>query len=259
MSEWIWLVSGTGDGPPLARELLHRGWRVLVTVVTAEAARAYADQPNCSVQIGVLQHDGAVDRVLESHQPHWVLDCTHPFAADISARLERVCSRRGQRLLRLERAPVDAASADRFISTIASLSTLRDLPLAEHRLLLAIGSRHLAAALRESTAQEHFARILDRPLSLQQALSSGLCPSRIACVRPGHLPDGALESALCRAWGITAVLCRQSGGLVEQLWRDLAQREGLQLVLISPPSAPGSQGLLLPALLEKLGCPGGQA
>lgn len=260
MGDLIWVVSGTGEGPPLARELLRRGWRIHVSVVTAEAARAYEVHPHCSVQTGALSHDGAVDAMLDALQPHWVLDCTHPFATEISARLQRVCSRRAQNLLSLERSLPNDPRADHSrrghpLSRIASLEELSSVPLSKDRLLLAIGSRHLTAALQVSPAREHFARILDRPVSLQQAIASGLCPERIACVRPGHLPDGGLETALCRLWGITAVLCRQSGGTVERLWRDLARREGLHLVLISPPSAPGDQALPLPALLEKLGHP----
>ena len=37
----LWLVAGTGEGPPLAAALLQRGWRVRVSVVTAAAVRAY--------------------------------------------------------------------------------------------------------------------------------------------------------------------------------------------------------------------------
>lgn len=261
MSDLIWVVSGTGEGPPLARELLRRGWRIHVSVVTAEAARAYEVHPHCSVQTGALSHDGAVDGVLDTLQPHWVLDCTHPFATEISARLQRVCGRRAQNLLSLERsslpndARADHSRTDHPLSRIASLAELSSVPLSKDRLLLAIGSRHLAAALQVSPARENFARIMDRPESLQQALASGLRPERIACVRPGDLPEGGLETALCQLWGITAVLCRQSGGIVEQIWRELARREGLHLVLISPPNAPGDQALPLPELLEKLGHP----
>lgn len=255
----IWLLSGTGDGPPLAQDLLQRGWRVHVGVVTPEAARAYESHPHLSVQIGALEQDGAVAAVLDALRPDWVVDCTHPFASEISARLERVCRDRQQRLLRLDRSLVEDKTPSHPLSTITALEDLRSLPLEQERLLLAIGSRHLAAALGASPAREHFARILDRPLSLQQALASGLSPDRIACVRPGHLAGGALESALCRHWGISAVLCRQSGGPVEQLWHELAAREGLHLILLSPPGSPGEQALPLQALLEKLGAPSSQA
>ena len=41
----IWLLGGTGDGPPLAEALLQRGWRLRVSLVTAAATRAYTPHP----------------------------------------------------------------------------------------------------------------------------------------------------------------------------------------------------------------------
>ena len=41
----IWLLAGTGEGPKLAQALLEQGWRLLVSVVSPEAARAYSPHP----------------------------------------------------------------------------------------------------------------------------------------------------------------------------------------------------------------------
>ncbi|WP_191964848.1 hypothetical protein [Synechococcus sp. RSCCF101] len=37
----LWMLAGTGDGPPLAAALLARGWRIQLSVVSASAAEAY--------------------------------------------------------------------------------------------------------------------------------------------------------------------------------------------------------------------------
>jgi len=249
----IWLVSGTGEGPPLTRALLARGWRLQVSVVTAAAARAYPADPALRLQVGALEGEAAIEAELERLQPRWLVDASHPFARVISARLEAVCGRTGQPLLRLERPALPGANE--AITVIRGLEDLASFDLRDERLLLAIGSRRLATALAASNAGAHYARILDNPTSLQLALAAGMAPERLACLRPG-LGDGSgrLERALCRRWGISAVLCRQSGGATEQLWRQLAGELGLRLVLLQRPQ-PAGTGLPLEALLEKLGWP----
>jgi precorrin-6A/cobalt-precorrin-6A reductase len=248
----IWLLAGTGEGPPLAASLLQRGWAVLVSVVTAEAARAYSPDPRLQVLVGPLADQGAMAAVLNRHRPRWVVDATHPFAQRISTDLAAVCQRLQQPCCRLQRPAVDADGRLR-LERLTNLQALRQLDLRQERLLLAIGSRHLPEALAASSAAQHHARVLDRPLSLQLALAAGLRDEQLACLRPDPHGSGAVERALCRRWGITTVLCRQSGGAAEALWHRLCRELDLRLLLLEQP---GSQaGLPLAALLEKLGRP----
>lgn len=253
-TETIWLVSGTGDGPRLAQALLERGWTLLVSVVSEAATRTYRAHPALHFQVGALQGDGEVDLLLQRHRPRWVIDATHPFAAVISSRLQRCCHTQGQPLLRLQREATLAGSGTR----INQLEELQGLPLSGERLLLAIGSRHLATALRFSSASQHFARVLDNPESLRLALAAGLPAEQLACVRPGLLPEGAIERALCRRWRISAVLCRQSGGLTQQIWQSLSQELGLRLIQIKPPGDAAEQGLPQEAILRQVGAPQGR-
>jgi len=257
----IWLLAGTGDGPPLAAALLERGWRLRVSVVSAAAARMYAPHPQLALRVGDLADDAAVAQELEQHRPRWVVDATHPFALRISERLERVCGGRGQPLLRLRRPTVgaDPGGGPARCERLAGLEALAALDLRSERLLLAIGSRHLPQAIAASNARAHVARILDRPSSLQLALAAGLSDGQLACLRPsgapqpGALEPGALERALCRRWRISAVLCRAGGGRSEAIWHGVAQQLGLRLLLLQRPSGPCADGLPLEPLLEMLG------
>jgi precorrin-6A/cobalt-precorrin-6A reductase len=255
----IWLVAGTGDGPPLARALLQRGWRVVVSVVTPEAARAYPPDPLLTLLVGALGDASGVAERLDQLQPRWVVDATHPFAVQVSALLQAVCAARHQALLSLARpraaATLPADEAFRM-QVLPSLASLGDLDLRGERLLLAIGSRQLSLALALSGAAAHFARILDRPSSLQLALAAGIADGQLACLRPDPAGNGAVEQALCRRWRISAVLCRQSGGKAEGLWHALCADLGLRLLLIQQPQTGGpSRGLLQAALLARLGTP----
>jgi precorrin-6A/cobalt-precorrin-6A reductase len=229
---------------------------VRLSVVSAAATRVYAPHPRLELRVGDLAEDAAVERELEQHRPRWVVDATHPFALRISERLERVCRRRGQPLERLQR-PGLGGCGDAPPLELPDLAALADLNLRGERLLLAIGSRQLGQALAASNADAHFARILDRPASLQLALAAGLRDDQLACLRPSGAGAGAgtLERALCRRWRITAVLCRAGGGRSEALWRQVCGELGLRLLLLQRPNTPGGHGLPLEPLLEKLGHP----
>ncbi|MEY4298678.1 MAG: hypothetical protein RLZZ423_1857 [Cyanobacteriota bacterium] len=247
----LWLLAGTGEGPTLAAALLEAGWWLRVSVVAPEAARAYPPHPRLQLQVGALADPAAVRAVLQELNPRWVIDATHPFALRISALLEQVLAPLQQPRLRLAR-PALAGRGE----VLGGLQELRRLDLRGERLLLAIGSRQLPQALAASNAAAHFARVLDRPLSLQLARAAGLADNHLACLRPDPSAGGALERALCRRWRISAVLCRRSGGAAEGLWQAVAQELGLRLLQLERPPEPGrAEALPLQALLEKLGRP----
>ncbi|MFM7676858.1 MAG: precorrin-6A/cobalt-precorrin-6A reductase [Synechococcus sp.] len=256
----LWLVAGTGEGPPLAQALLDRGWRLRVSVVGAAAARAYRSDPALEIRVGALEREALTAELAQSRAAgdpfHWVVDATHPFARRISALLEQVCRRQRQPLLRLRRPPLAEPGVDPAPVLLGQIGDLAACgPWAGRRLLLAIGSRQLPAACAASAGALHFARVLPAPDSLALVLAAGLAPERIACLRPGG--EGSVERALCLRWGITTVLCRQSGGRTETLWRSLCRQLALPLLLLAAPPEPGAPAVFSPReLLARIGGPG---
>lgn len=256
----LWLVAGTGEGPPLAEALLARGWRLRLSVVTAAATRAYPPHPHLQVGVGALgaasgdSPHAAVERELAQAEAMgdpfgWVVDASHPFARRISAALAGACAARRQPLLRLQRPLLPLGRA-------LLLEDLEDLP-PHHRpgehLLLALGARRLAEAIAASPGARHHARVLPSVAGLQQALAAGLEPGRLACLRPGR-GAAAIEAALCRRWQIDTVLCRQSGGSSEAGWHRHCEALHLRLLLLRrPPEPPGVEALEGEALLARIG------
>ena len=234
----IWILSGTGEGPPLSRCLAASGWRVQVSVVTEAAALAYKGIPLDQIRVGALDGQAAMASLLQEQGPfRWVVDATHPFATRVTQDLLEVCDRLGQPLLRLERPQPSIGHAE-FLN---HPDDLRDRSLVGRRLLIALGARHLASAVAagQAAGADVFARVLPSADSLRRALAVGLSPNRLAVVRPrqGH-PPGGLEQALCRRWSISDVLCRQSGGDTESLWRVITSEQGLRLWLLRRPQEP---------------------
>ncbi|MBM5815798.1 MAG: precorrin-6A/cobalt-precorrin-6A reductase [Cyanobacteria bacterium K_Offshore_surface_m2_239] len=254
--ERLWLISGTGEGPGLARELLDRGWRLRVSVVSPEARLAYPKAPGLEVVVGALEGAGAwraaLDAARDEGDPFlWLLDASHPFATRVSATVAEACQGRPETLLRLRRPLLAAPGA----TTLPDLQHLADHLAPGERLLLAIGARHLATAIAHSPLACHHSRVLPHPRALREALRAGLPPHRVACVHP--TADGAVERALCQRWGIDAILCRQSGSRAEGVWLSLHETLGLRLLLLRrPPDPPGVAGLLPPELLARVGWPG---
>lgn len=254
----IWLVSGCGEGPPLARALLAAGWQVRVSVVTPEAARAYGQQANQELAIGAigLAQPPVAAQLLAARAEGapftWVIDASHPFASRISADLSQACARLDQPLLRLRRPLLPLGGAE----LLTRLQDLEGRCRPGERLLLAIGARQLSLARRCCPEACLHARVLPRPGALRQALAAGLAPERLVALQPRLDPEAEipLEEALCRLWRIETVLLRRSGGPGEAQWQRLARRLGLRLLLLERPSAGGPDALDLSgeALLKKL-------
>lgn len=254
----LWLLAGTGDGLRLALELRRRGWRLLVCVVSAEAALAYPASADLELRVGAIEGAAGIRSVLEQARRGGapftaVVDASHPFARQITAALADVWEAPGlPPLLRLRRPDPGPGTGDR-LQVLPDLEALAELPLHGCRLLLAIGARQLGQAVVRSPGAVHHARLLPNAAALQQGQAAGLAPERLACLQPGDTQEHAVLRALLGRWRIEAILCRQSGGLTEQLWRRLASELNLELLLLArPPEPAGLRQLQLQPLLEAL-------
>jgi precorrin-6A/cobalt-precorrin-6A reductase len=255
--ERIWLIAGTGEGPLLAKALLERGWRLRISLVSRAAALAYDCHPRQELVVGSIGGPegpvaGVVAELADARRRGdpfaWVIDATHPFATRISAALARTCPALDQPLLRLLRPQRPAPGA----IVLADLAGLSAHCRPGERLLLAIGSRRLAEAVAASPDAIHHARLLPSPDAMALALATGLAPHRLAPLRP--TADGAIERALCRHWGITAVLCRRSGSAHEEHWQRICAELGLRLLLLERPGEPQQvEALPMQELLARLG------
>jgi len=126
------------------------------------------------------------------------------------------------------------------------------------RLLLAVGARFLSQLVPplRTAGAELYARVLPTPKSLRQAVAAGLPDAQLALIHPSQtVQAGVLERALCRHWQIDAVLCRQSGGVTERCWHQVADQLSLPLWLLCRPEPPSSLELVhsLEELLARIG------
>ena len=236
MKKRVLLLSGTSEGPPLARALLRAGFDVRATVTRQEA---------CDSLFGSLAHEVTVEArgfteeglaaFLTRGEADVVLDATHPFAVRITHTVASVCQRLQVPFVRYERPdwepPVETVQVDSFLEAAALLPSLGT------RALLTIGAKQLKhfAALQDRLVL--IARILPCVASLQQALAAGFTPDRLLCLRPPF--SEAFNRAVLREYQAEVLVTKASGregGVVEKV---LAARDlGLRVVMIRRPVLP---------------------
>jgi precorrin-6A/cobalt-precorrin-6A reductase len=251
----LWVIAGTGEGPPLARGFLDRGWRVRVSVVTAAARRSYPEDPRLEVVVGALAGAPAWRAALEEAERQgdpfrWLVDASHPFASQVTAMVIAALEGRPERLLRLHRPPL----ASPWATPLGQIREMEAHLGRGDRLLLAIGARHLGLALRHCAEALPHCRVLPNPGALRLALQAGIPPHRLACFHP--TADGGVERALCVHWRIDTILCRQSGSATEAHWLRISEEKGLRLLTLRrPPEPEGLARLPLEELIEHVGGP----
>src|ERR1700733_7361166 len=80
----ILLLSGTSEGPPLARLLHAAGYRVRATVTRAEAVAHLFGSIGVAAEVEVRGFtEASLDEFLGRGEADLVLDATHPFAVRI--------------------------------------------------------------------------------------------------------------------------------------------------------------------------------
>jgi precorrin-6A/cobalt-precorrin-6A reductase len=232
----VLLLSGTSEGPLLARALDQAGLRVHATVTRPEACTTLfgALLPYIEVEargfteetLAAFLHQGGADVVL---------DATHPFAARITCLAHAVCTRLGVPYIRYERPDWEPPAGTHFASTFADAALL--LPGLGRCIALAIGSKQLRHFAGLHDRLKMHARILPAAESLAQAKAAGFAAEQLVCARPPFSQEENRQwLCRCGAEVLVTKASGQEGGVVEKV---LAARElGMQVLMIRRPLLP---------------------
>jgi precorrin-6A/cobalt-precorrin-6A reductase len=239
----ILLLSGTSEGPPLARALLEAGFRVRATVTRAEARESLFGPLLREVEVSARGFtEESLAAFLAAGEADLVLDATHPFAVRITRIAQGVCCRLGVPYVRYERPDWEPPAGTRLADSFAEAAAL--LP-AGARVLLTIGSKQLKHFAPLHGRLHLVARILPSVASLEQALAAGFTPDRLLCLRPPFSRE--FNRAMLREYRIGVLVTKASGreGGVEE--KVLAASDlGIETIVIRRPrleSVPGVSSL----------------
>lgn len=208
MKKRILLLSGTSEGPPLARALLAAGFAVRATVTRNEARTSLFGPLLRAIQVEARGFTAeSLTAFLAAGEADLVLDATHPFAVRITRLAHAACRRAGVPYLRYERPDWEPPPGARLVDSAAAAAVL--LPTLGDRALLTIGVKQLEPFAGLHDRMHLVARILPSVVSIQQALAVGFTPDRLLCLRPPF--SRAFNRAILEEYRIEVLLTKASG------------------------------------------------
>lgn len=199
MGERFLILGGTAEARALANRL-HALSRDVISSLAGRTDNPLL--PDGSSRIGGFGGAEGLAAYLRMEAVTCLIDATHPFAARISGNATEAAHRAGIRILRLERAPWQAAPGDQWHHVQSLEDAVAALP-EKARALVTIGRQQLAAFLERDdirvvaraieapkiTIPAHWTILLERP--------------------PFTLAD---ETALMREYQIDVLVTKNAGG-----------------------------------------------
>lgn len=232
----ILLLSGTSEGPLLAKALLAAGFDVRATVTRAEARQNLFGPLLRDILVEARGFtEQSLSDFLRQGQADLVLDATHPFAVRITRIAHTVCQCLGVPYVRYERPDWEPPPGTRLVGSFSEAIEL--LPTLGARVLLTIGAKQLKHFIPLHDRLHLVARILPSVLSLQQAQAAGFTPDRLLCLRPPFSRE--FNRAILQEYRIEALVTKASGregGVEEKV--QAAQDLGVTVVMIRRPDLP---------------------
>jgi precorrin-6A/cobalt-precorrin-6A reductase len=258
----ILLLSGTGEGPLLARALLATGFQVYATVTRPEAKHnlfghlldARTERaPRLSVEVCGFTEQSLAE-FLGRGEIDLVLDATHPFAVRITRIAQTICEHMQMPYVRYERPDWVPPAGTHFAESYAAAAAL--LPSLGSRVMLTIGAKQLKHFASLHGRLTLYARILPSPVSLRQALEAGFAEANLLRLRPPFSVEQ--NRAMFRRCNVEVLVTKASGregGVVEKV--TAAQELNMKVLMIRRPflfSSGGSQGRSWVTTIEEAVC-----
>jgi precorrin-6A/cobalt-precorrin-6A reductase len=217
----ILILGGTREAAELAERLVADGH----DVTTSLAGRTKEPAPIAgNIRTGGFGGAQGLAAFLKAGAFDLVIDATHPFAERISANAQAAAELAGVELDVRTRMPWRREAGDRWIE-VGSLTAARDVIPTGARVLLALGSQHIAPFAERGDL--HFVvRMVDPP---QSPLS--LLDHTLVLGRPGATAEE--EAELLTRYAITHLVCRNSGGSGAYAKIAAARTLGLPVIIVS--------------------------
>jgi precorrin-6A/cobalt-precorrin-6A reductase len=246
MERHLLILGGTTEAAALAGGALAR-FGEWMRVTTALAGRTRHPGPIAgAVRIGGFGGAAGLASYLVEHQIDWLIDATHPFAAEISRAARLAAERSGVPRLLLLRPPWRRHPLDRWIEveTIAAAAAL--VGRVGRRAWLTIGSGGLEA-FRLPGGVHFLVRLIDRPHAPLPL------PSHEVVLGRGPF-SVAGERQLMARHKIDVLVCKASGGTATAAKLVAARELGLPVIMVRRPRAePGMSVDNIEAALDWLG------
>lgn len=198
---------------------------------------------------------GEIAGELFRYKPDYVIDGTHPYAAEATKNIREACACARHRYLRLRRElfPLPREMPAFYMDTPEAAADF--LAREEGGILLTTGSKTLEPFARPELRDRVFVRILPLEGSIRKCRALGFFPAHIIAIQGPFQED--LNRALLRHTGASWLVTKdtgEEGGFLEKI--GAAQKEGAAVVILRRPSE--AEGYTLRGLMElvRKECPG---
>ncbi|MCL2883656.1 MAG: precorrin-6A reductase [Coriobacteriia bacterium] len=234
----VMIFGGTSEGRSLFAELAGLGLDVTLSVAT-DYGRAVAiehepapDRPNAQIISARLSAAQMAD-LFASQAFDYVVDATHPYAAEVTANIQGACQASGRRYLRLKRPESPPTEGVAYVASAAEAVGL--LNQNSQKALLTVGSKDLEAFTQVNGYHERlYVRILPMPESLAKALRLGYSASQVICMQGPFSKE--MNVATLQMTGAKTLVTKESGdagGFAAKV--SAAQKADVQVIVVARP------------------------
>jgi precorrin-6A/cobalt-precorrin-6A reductase len=229
----ILLLGGTSDTDPIARALVSRGQKVLVSTVT-DYPLTLMNHTMIQKRTGALDED-SLRQLLGAYRIVAIVDATHPYTELIGLLSRRVAEECAIPYFRFMRPESRLGRTNAFYAD-GHLAAARIACSFNRPILLTIGSKKVGPYVQAAREGDIplFIRVLDRSDSIDTCLSEGAHAENIIAGKGPFTVEDNL--ALIRRFDIGVLVTKESGeagGVKEKV--EAADSAGCRLVVVSRP------------------------
>ena len=218
--EKILLLGGTKEAVELAGELVSKGH----TVITSLAGRTKEPEPVAGdLRVGGFGGSNGLAEYIRRYAIDRVIDCTHPFAKQISANAAEATRLTGIKLETRTRPEWEKQTGDNWQSVESLEAASLAIP-AGARVLLALGRQYLESFSKRNDVF-FLVRMVDQPEK-----EPDLAQYELILGKPSSYWKE--EKALLQNKQITHIVCRNSGGSGAYAKIEAARNLGLPVIMI---------------------------
>ena len=169
--EKVIVFAGTTEGYELCRFLSEHRISVYACAATEYGGKALTETPYLHIHTGRLSREEMAAFFLKE-APNFVLDATHPYAAEVTDNIKSACEKTGffyQRVLREQ-----GRQAEKAVYVESTEAAAEFLNTTEGNVLLTTGSKELKKFLGVKDYKERlYARVLSLPSVMEECSAAG--------------------------------------------------------------------------------------
>lgn len=249
----VLIFGGTTEGRELAEYLADHGVRIHVCVVTAYGESLLPQGGWVTVSHERLNAEEMAD-LMESFDPSYVVDATHPFAQEVSVHIREACEAAKKEYLRISRDTEKGSWGVRVESIAAAVDYLKQT---EGNILVTTGSKELETyTVLPDYRERIYARVLSLASVAEKCEDLEISGRHLICMQGPFSVE--MNFAMLKEYEIRYLVTKESGtagGYPEKCLA--AEQAGVKLVVIGNPEKVSGSSLeeMKEYLREKLEIP----